>query len=110
MIKRELNQQTKVFLLYDVACLLKRHLEVCIMCTCMYVCGCSIIYEYICMYVYTYLCVISLCCFNLKQKRERSDLLTAFNLAVPVFHSYGHKVDCQVMLLLYLTMSSKNFW
>lgn len=41
--------------------------------------------------------------FNLKQKKERSDLLTLFNLAVPVFHSYGHKVDCQVMLLLYST-------
>ena len=28
MIKRELNQQTKLFILYDVACVLKRHLEV----------------------------------------------------------------------------------
>ena len=37
MIRRELNQHSKVFLLYDVACLLKHHLEVHMYaCMCMY--------------------------------------------------------------------------
>ena len=36
--KERLKSTNKSIPLYDVACLLKRHLEVCVMCTCMYVC------------------------------------------------------------------------
>ena len=68
MIKRELNQQTEVFILYDVACLLKRHLEVCNVynVTCV-MCMCIMCTYYMC-YVYVYyvyilhvLCVCVLC-------------------------------------------------
>ena len=59
MIKRELNQQTEVFIMYDVACLLKRHLEVCnvynvtcVMCMCI-MCTYYMCYVYV-YYVYMY--------------------------------------------------------
>lgn len=33
------------------------------------------------------------------QNQGRMDLLGFFDLAIPVFHSYGHKVDCQVICM-----------
>ena len=31
------------------------------------------------------------------QNQGRTDLTGFFHLAIPVFHAYGHKVDCQVI-------------
>ena len=36
---------------------------------------------------------------NNLQNKNRLDLLTFYKFAVPVFHSYGHKVECQVLQL-----------
>ena len=68
----------KVHLLYDVACTLDRHLQVRFRCL-------LIKHDMECA-VYMYF----------EQKQGRTDLLGYFKLSVPVFHSYGHKVDCQV--------------
>ncbi|XP_065891624.1 uncharacterized protein [Dysidea avara] len=54
-LKEQCSNQSAVYLLYDVACILKRHL----------------------------------------QSQQRNDLTEFFKLVVPVFHAYGHKVDCQ---------------
>ena len=36
----------------------------------------------------------------LTQVNGRSDLTDSFELAIPIFHAYGHKMECQVHCLL----------
>ncbi len=62
----------KVHVLYDVACSLSKHLEV------------------------RFKIINILFHFYNKQNQGRHDLNKFFEFAVPVFHAYGHKVDCQV--------------
>lgn len=42
------------------------------------------------------------CCFilPLTQANSRSDLTDCFELAIPIFHAYGHKMECQVHYLI----------
>jgi len=44
-------------------------------------------------------------CHPLYIDSKRQDLLEYFELAVPVFHAYGHKMDCQVTCVMSLSMS-----
>ena len=71
------NQQIK--LLYDVSCTLRKHLQVCneIVLKCAHA------------------------CFN-TQANSRDDLLAIFQLAIPIFHCYGHKLKCQVRMYIYV--------
>ena len=88
------NQQIK--LLYDVSCTLKKHLQVCdrvIMC----LLGIQEVYT--------------------SQASCRDDLLSVFQLAIPIFHCYGHKLKCQVCTLMIraakifdLLQYSLEFW
>ena len=72
MIKKRSEQHPKVLLLYDIACLLLKHLKV------------SIIHQNV-SHFYYYI-----------QGKNREDLMNFFEFAIPVFHSYGHKMECQV--------------
>ena len=47
--------------------------------------------------VYNYmLCILA--SEKLLQNRDRNDILSCTTLAMPVFHAYGHKPECQVCL------------
>jgi len=59
----------------------------------MYACIC-IYLKVIDIVVYMYLQMV----FVVLEK-EQNGFIGIFSLAVPVFHSYGHKVDCQVLIL-----------
>ena len=58
--------------MYDIACLLVKHLVVCV----------------------TVVQLFLLVC--IRQANKRTDLLESFEFAIPVFHVYGHTSQCQV--------------
>ena len=41
----------------------------------------------------------------LTQANSRSDLTDCFELAIPIFHAYGHKMECQVHYLIQNSVS-----
>ena len=50
------------------------------------------------------MCTVLLCLYNLylhvhPKRTKQEEYLGFFELAVPVFHAYGHKLDCQVSVL-----------
>ena len=73
-IKQHCPEDSKVYLLYDVACALKRHLKVL-----------SNVYI-----------IFKLFLMIMVQNHNKTELLDFFSLAVPVFHAYGHKLNCKV--------------
>ena len=70
------QDEVKVYVMYDIACTLKKHLEVCIY-----------IYDTICMEEFTLI---------LFQRIGSTEILNRVQFALPTFHSYGHKPECQV--------------
>ncbi len=63
-------------LMYDVACTLRKHLEVC--------------------YFLLINCNSIIFIMHIQSTGQR-DLLERTDFAVPIFHAYGHKLDCQVL-------------
>ena len=78
------NTDTQLFVMYDIACTLHSHLKVLIL---------------ILQDSYHALNIILFCVFlKLTQKKA---VLDTVQLCLPTFHSYGHKVSCQVRTVAY---------
>ena len=84
-IKQHCPEDSKVYLLYDVACALQRHLKV---------------QSNVCCTVHQLFPIIIY--IRMLQNHNKTELLDYFKLAVPVFHAYGHKTSCQVSYNLQL--------
>ncbi len=55
--------------------------------------------------IFRYFVVTSPCNYTsaIPQSHHRSDILNSVHLCLPTFHSYGHKVSCQVTICSYYT-------
>lgn len=73
----ERHQNAEMFITYDIACTLQRHLQV---------------FQGK-IYVYILYCVVSNA-----QLAGRKDICDKIHLCLPAFHCYGHKASCQVGL------------
>ena len=71
------NHSSDIHILYDVSCTLTKHLLVSTGCLCLMTC--------------------SYC--ECSQNHGRTDILERFYFSVPVFHSYGHILECQVVVI-----------
>ena len=74
LIEAHSTTGSDVYIMYDVACSLSRHLHVCHL-------------------RFTYYMVIIAMFYK---SQGRSDLLDVIHLCLPTFHCYGHKASCQV--------------
>ena len=73
------KKNRKLIVLYDIACLLEKHLKVCI-----------VMHE----------CTGYIDCIH-PQNHGRMDLLEETTLGIPLFHVYGHGALCQVLTFVY---------
>ena len=80
--------------MYDIACTLVKHLEV----TTSIAAGYHV-YAHSLLYLYDIVCFISCPTYHL-QGTGSTEILERVHFAIPSFHAYGHKADCQVLTFI----------
>jgi len=78
LISQDTSPSTELYLMYDIACVLEKHLQVC----------------HIQSLCWCYMNVV------ISMQRLEPDLLKNVHFVVPSFHSYGHKALYQVSIQL----------